>query len=90
MPAQEKIRDFIVSELLSNQLEQDLSYSEPLIDSGIIDSLGIMSLISYLEENFKIQVSGDDLVPENFASIAMISDFVTQKCAGQAGDSRGL
>ena len=90
MPAREKIRQFIATELLTDGRGSDLTYSVPLIDSGIIDSLGIMSLIGYLEENFKIQVAGDDLVPENFASIDMINAFVTQKCTGNLGSTCGL
>jgi len=90
MPAREMIRKFIATELLSDGHGVELTFSEPLIDSGIVDSLGIMSLIGYLEENFKIQVAGEDLIPENFASIDIISTFVTQKCAGHLGGTCGL
>ncbi len=81
MPAKEKIRQFIVKELISDGSGAELTDTGSLIDSGVIDSLGIMSLLGFLEENFSIQISGEDLVPDNFASISTISDFVALKSA---------
>lgn len=79
MSASEKIKQFIISELITDGSGADLTDSTQLIDSGIVDSLGIMSLIGFLEENFSIQIDGDDLVPENFASIETMSKLVAQK-----------
>ena len=79
MPTREKIRQFIVDELISDGSGVELTDTVPLIDSGVIDSFGIMSLLGFLEENFSIEISGDDLMPENFASISTICDFVAQK-----------
>ena len=50
-----------------------------MTESGIIDSLGVMTLLSFLDEKFSIQVSGDDLVPENFASISAIAALVERQ-----------
>ncbi len=79
MPTREKIRQFIMNELVADGSGSELSDTVLLIDSGVIDSLGIMSLLGFLEENFSIQISGEDLVPDNFATISTISDFVAQK-----------
>jgi len=79
MPTREKIRQFIVNELIADGSGSELTDTVLLIDSGVIDSLGIMSLLGFLEENFSIQISGDDLVPDNFASISTISNFVALK-----------
>ena len=84
MPTREKIRQFIVNELIADGRGCELTDSEPLIESGVIDSLGIMSLLGFLEENFAIQISGDDLVPDNFASISTISEFVALKSGGES------
>ena len=81
MTTQEKIRQFIVNELVADGSGTELSDSELLIESGVIDSLGIMALLGFLEENFAIQISGEDLVPDNFSSISTISEFVALKCA---------
>ena len=79
MASNDIIRTFILSELIAGDSKKDLADTEHLIESGIIDSFGIMALLSFVEEKFSIQVSGDDLVPENFASIASISALIAQK-----------
>ena len=50
-----------------------------LLESGVIDSLGILDVVSYLEQSFQIEVSDEDLVPDNFATIQSIASFVEQK-----------
>jgi acyl carrier protein len=49
------------------------------VEQGIIDSFGIMTLLGFLEESFGIQIGGDELLPENFESIAAISALVDGK-----------
>ena len=51
----------------------------PLIDSGIIDSLGTLDVVAFVEHSFGIEVSDDDLTPENFASIRALATFVLRK-----------
>ncbi len=79
MPNKEKIRQFIATKLIADGSDVKLTDTASLIDSGIIDSFGIMTLLGYLEEDFSIQISGDDLIPENFASIETISEFISKK-----------
>jgi acyl carrier protein len=52
---------------------------EPLLQNGILDSLGVLELVSYLEQEFGIVVEDDDMAPENFQTIERIATFVTQK-----------
>lgn len=79
MEINETIKGFIVTELLVEQGVVSLTDADPLIDSGIIDSFGIMALMSFLEEKFSIQITGEELLPENFESIMRISAMVEQK-----------
>jgi acyl carrier protein len=46
---------------------------------GIFDSMGLMTLITYLEDNFKIQIQDTDLVEENFESVNAIYGFLEKK-----------
>ena len=50
-----------------------------LLDSGVIDSLGILDLVTFMEESFDIEASDEDLVPENFDSISALVRFVESK-----------
>ena len=81
MSTSDQIKNFILTELIPDGNVVDLTDATPLIDSGIIDSLGIMTLLGYLESTFSLQISGDDLIPENFGSIETISTLVAQKCS---------
>lgn len=50
-----------------------------LLDLGIIDSTGVLEVISYVEENFGITVEDDELLPENLDSIERIANFIARK-----------
>jgi acyl carrier protein len=79
MSTKEIIQEFISQELLHDAREAPLSDEDQLIELGIIDSLGIMTLLVFLEEQFSIQISGEDLIPENFSSIAAISSLIERQ-----------
>jgi acyl carrier protein len=50
-----------------------------LLEKGILDSLGILDVVSFLESEFSILISDDDLVPENFQTLSTLSAFVLKK-----------
>jgi acyl carrier protein len=54
---------------------------DSLLDSGIVDSLGILDLVAFLEKTFGIRVGDDELNPANFDSIASVARFVATKKA---------
>jgi acyl carrier protein len=75
------IRAFVVENFLfgddSHPLPADLS----LIDNDLIDSTGILELVSFLEERFAIQVADADIVPANLDTIDRIAGFISRKQA---------
>jgi acyl carrier protein len=73
-----EIRSFIIQKFPGAR-KRTVSDVTPLLESGIIDSLGILDVVTYLEHSFQIQVVDEDLVPENFATIQSIAFFVEQK-----------
>ncbi len=76
MATEETIRGFVVSELNWTQPVEELTDDVPLLDMGILDSLGIFQLISFLESEFGIEVPEEDLLPEHFGSIGQIARLV--------------
>jgi acyl carrier protein len=50
-----------------------------IFQEGYFDSMGFVSLISFLEENFSVVVKDDELLEENFESIKAITEYVTKK-----------
>ncbi len=80
MNTKEIIREFISSELVDGARGgSPIGDEDQLIENGIIDSLGIMSLLSFVEDRFSLQIPGDDLLPENFASITAITSLVDRR-----------
>ncbi len=63
----EQIRRFIVENFLFN--ERGLEDDEPLFDSGIIDSLGLMKLLAFIEKKFNISVEMSEIMIENFNTL---------------------
>jgi acyl carrier protein len=53
--------------------------SDNLLESGIIDSLGVLELVTFLQQEFSLAVDDDELTPENFQSIQAIAHFVEQR-----------
>ena len=73
------IKDFIQSKLLNGKAHYSLQDNDNLIEKGVIDSLGIMKLLAYLEETFSISISDDEIIPENFETFDAISAFLVSK-----------
>lgn len=64
--------------------EKDISEDASFIDGHIIDSTGFLELISFVEQTFDIQVSDDEMVPENLDSLNNIERYVLRKRAAVA------
>ncbi|HUN55350.1 MAG TPA: phosphopantetheine-binding protein [Smithella sp.] len=77
----EQIRKFIKTKIVKDNTI-DFKDTDSLIETGIIDSLGIQVLLAYLEETYAISISDDELVPENFETIDAIKHFVERKMKG--------
>lgn len=73
-----QIRQFITQHFPLTA-RRDLSNQEALLENGIIDSLGVLDLVSFLEESFAITVFDEDLLPENFQTIERLTRFVKSK-----------
>jgi len=59
--------------------KKGVSDDTPLLENGILDSLGVLDLIEFIEGKFAIGVNDDDLLPENFRSLTEIVAFVQQR-----------
>jgi acyl carrier protein len=74
------VRAYVVEEfLLGNDAE--LTSAQSLLETGVLDSTGVVVLLSYLEETFGIEIGDEELVPENLDSIDAIAAFLNRKLA---------
>lgn len=68
--------------------KRPLAGSDNLLESGIIDSLGILDLVSFLEQRFAIVVADEELTPDNFQSLDQLTIFVERKMTEAAASKR--
>lgn len=76
------VKEFIIKEFAQDKPGIELS-NQNLVESGIIDSLGILMLISYIEAQFGVNIQPEDVVMENFSSIGAIKQLIQQRGAAQ-------
>ncbi len=74
----EEIRQFVRKNFVFDT-RRVLDDKESLLGSGVIDSTGILELISYLEEHFAVKFEDAELTGENFDSVEKITSFVSGK-----------
>lgn len=60
-----------------------LEDSSHLLEEGVLDSLGVLELVNFLQDEHGIPIEDEELVPENFASIDAIAAFVEAKVAAK-------
>lgn len=75
----EKLHAYFKAEALS---DEELTDESPLLESGILDSLAIVKLLTFLEESFGVEITDDEFDPDNFESVAAIAELVAAKKAG--------
>ena len=78
----EQIRSFLAEQLAWGRDRGQLTDDYPLITSRALDSLGLMQLVTFLEDEFDVVVEDDELLPERFENVASISSLVKGKMAG--------
>ena len=68
-----------LAEYFKEQYDADLDQKENIFDSGIIDSLGFVNLIGFINEKFGIVFEPEDLIEDNFYSLERIAQLISQK-----------
>jgi len=78
MENKQAIREFVVENFLfgeANGLKDDTSF----LEEGIVDSTGILELVTYLEDEYSITVEDEELIPENLDSINNVANYLQSK-----------
>ncbi len=79
MPVPEtRIKEFIIENFLFGNAD-GFENTTSFLDEGIIDSTGVLELVTFLEEAFEIKVDNDELIPDNLDSINNIITFLQKK-----------
>ena len=73
-----EIRQFLVDNFLFGE-EKPIRLDESLLAAGLVDSTGILELISHIEARYQIKVQDDELIPENLDTISNLCAFLKKK-----------
>lgn len=78
-PIEQTIHAFVQEMFLFGQDGFTLTGDTSFLENGIIDSTGVLELVSFLEETYAIRIADDELAPDNLDSINRVTRFVRQK-----------
>ncbi len=76
---QDIVKDYVSRELVDDGKEVELKEEENLLANGIMDSLGILKLVSFIEQKFDVQVPDEDITVQNFRSLKDIASYLENK-----------
>ena len=74
-----EVYQFVLENFLFGDESRALGLEQSFLDSGVVDSTGVLELIAFAEEQFGIEVRDEDLLPENFDSIRNLSTYIQSK-----------
>ena len=75
------LREFIARNFLFSDKGYTYGDDASFLESGIIDSLGIIELVTFVEKTYGISVADNELLPENFDSVAKLGSYIVNKSA---------
>jgi acyl carrier protein len=78
MDLKRKLNTFFKNNFMID-LDNDYKVDDSFLENGLLDSTGVLELVMFLEENYKIKVLDDEIVPENLDSINNIEKYLRSK-----------
>ena len=70
------IVNYITKELINEELDGELETDEDLLGTGLIDSLGMMKLVVFIENEFNVKIPSEDMIIENFMTVDHIVNYL--------------
>ncbi len=74
-----KIKEFIINNFLLEAGSKKIGDEDSFLEQGIIDSTGILELVEYVQDTFKIKIEDEELLPDNLDSLNKITVFISNK-----------
>jgi acyl carrier protein len=83
MQIENKIREFVLKNLYYSE-DAPFGDEDSFLETGVIDSMGVMELVAFVQSEFAVAVGQEEIVVDNFDSIRKLADFVRTKLQRQA------
>lgn len=77
-----QIREYVIENFVLGDEEEEFSDDQSFLDTGLIDSTGILEVISFLEDDYEIRIEDEEMIPDNLDSVEKIARFVHGKQSG--------
>jgi acyl carrier protein len=74
-----EVRQFVIDNFLFGEGETQFSNDDSFLEKGLVDSMGILTLVAFVQDKYAITVADEELVPKNWDSIKRITGFVQGK-----------
>ncbi len=78
-PIEQKVASYIAQNILFSRDGYPYPTDASFLESGIVDSTNLLELILFVEEEYKISVADNEIVPDNFDSVAKMANYVKSK-----------
>jgi acyl carrier protein len=79
------IRQYIQDNFIFRSGSPALLETDSLMERGLLDSMGVLEMVTFLETRFAIRIPDDEVLPQNLDSIGRLTDFVCNKLSRAAG-----
>ncbi len=79
MKSEQTIKNFIIDNFIIDDNPDQLENDQSFLESGIIDSTGILELVSFIEEHYNIKIEDEELIPDNLDSVNNVVIFINKK-----------
>jgi acyl carrier protein len=80
----ERVRHFLDENFLYMRPNFVLGDDDRLLERGVVDSMGVAEMVTFIEDEFGIKTSDEDITEANLGSLTAIGRFVSQKCTTMA------
>ena len=76
---EQEVRQFVVDNFLLTAGDGQFSNTDSFLETGLLDSMGILNLVEFVRQHYAIQIEDEELVPEHWDSVLQIAEFVQKK-----------
>lgn len=79
MSIENQVKTYIMENFLFSNNGHELAEDASFLEEGIVDSTGVLELVMFVEETYNITVQDEEIVPENFDSVAQLAAYIRRK-----------
>lgn len=78
----EALKRYVNEEILGDGQDCIDTYEDDILMTGLVDSIGVMRLVAFIQDSFEVDVPPEDVTIESFRSVAAISDYLERRTEG--------